>query len=430
MSSAPLHSLKFNYDATTPEVHISLHVYPSPVPGVEGKESIVEEEVKTVYSGVHPGGFNQIFQLPPASALDLSSAVAPMPNESTLSFEESKLRDVSIDSNVESVNQSMGNMQLGHASHAPELSTVPEGTASQDQETPRRRFGIFSRRQRPEDIESAPIEMSNRAEVEQEEEVKEPERGMRLLIRIEALGPTGDALKRQNAQLTHILISGMWIPDAGSTVSQGGAGGKRVWVVKVVRREAIVSLPHHHLFMLETNFRSARIRSCSKKFTVYHPLRPAKAILPPPTPQLEEMPIHTARPRTSVLSALPPHETLSYSPVDTWSYAETVQLGWSNSEQAVKLHEERKPRLPKLPLPEMSFQEALPLPDHLFLCQLLLGVRPQVEGRGERERQKDGIVPFADNLILHYFDSHSRRLVKPILKKLVPNSHVLHQGRQ
>jgi hypothetical protein len=50
-------------------------------------------------------------------------------------------------------------------------------------------------------------------------------------------------LKRQNAQLTHILISGMWIPDAGSTVSQGGAGGKRVWVVKVVRREAIVSHP-------------------------------------------------------------------------------------------------------------------------------------------------------------------------------------------
>jgi len=245
ISSAPLHSLKFNYDATTPEVHISLSIYPSPVPGVEGKESIVEEEVKTIYSGVHPGGFNQIFQLPPSSAMDLSSAVAPMPNESTLSFEDSKLRDVSIDSNADSVNQSMGNMQLNHLSQVPELSTVPEGgAAAQEEERPRRRFGIFPRRQRPEDLESAPIEMSNRAEVEQEEEIKEPERGMRLLIRIEALGPTGDALKRQNAQLTHILISGMWIPDAGSNIAQGGAGGKRVWVVKVVRREAVVS---HHL---------------------------------------------------------------------------------------------------------------------------------------------------------------------------------------
>ena len=242
LSSAPLHALKFNYDATTPEVHISLQVYPSPVPGVEGKESIVEEEVKTVYSGVHPGGFNQVFQLPASSALDLSSAVAPMPNESTVSFDDGKLRDVSIDSNASSVTQSMGNMQLGHPSHAPELSSVPEGAAAQqEEERPRRRFGIFPRRNRPEDVESAPIEMSNRAEVEnQEEEIKEPERGMRLLIRIEALGPTGDALKRQNAQLTHILISGMWIPDAGSTVSQGG--GKRVWVVKVVRREAVVRI--------------------------------------------------------------------------------------------------------------------------------------------------------------------------------------------
>jgi hypothetical protein len=241
LTSAPLHLLKFNYDATTPEVHISLHVYPSPTPAVEGKESIVEDEVKTVYSGVHPGGFNQVFQLPASSALDLSSAIAPMPNESTASFDNDKLRDVSIDSNASSMNQSMGNMQLGHTSHIPELPTVPEGAAAQqEEERPRRRFGIFPRRNRPEDVESAPIEMSNRNEVEnQEEEIKEPERGMRLLIRIEALGPTGDALKRQNAQLTHILISGMWIPDAGSTVSQGG--GKRVWVVKVVRREAVVS---------------------------------------------------------------------------------------------------------------------------------------------------------------------------------------------
>jgi hypothetical protein len=121
----------------------------------------------------------------------------------------------------------------------PDLPTVPEGTQAQEEERPRRRFGLFGRRQRQEDIESAPIEMSNRTEEVEEEAIKEPERGMRLLIRIEALGPTGDALKRQNAQLTHILISGMWIPDAGSSTGEGQ--GKRVWVVKVVRREAIVS---------------------------------------------------------------------------------------------------------------------------------------------------------------------------------------------
>jgi hypothetical protein len=250
LPTAPLHLLKFNYDATTPEVHISLLVYPSPVPAIEGKESIAEEEVKTVYSGVHPGGFNQVFQLPASSALDLSSAVAPLPNESQISFgEDSKARDVSMDSNASSVTQSMGNMQLGHSSLVPELPTVHEGAATQSQaedDRPRRRFGIFGRRQRQDDIESAnaPIEMSNRAEEEHEEEVKEPEKGMRLLIRIEALGPTGDALKRQNAQLTHILISGMWIPDAGSVVTPSQGGGKRVWVIKVVRREAVVSITY------------------------------------------------------------------------------------------------------------------------------------------------------------------------------------------
>lgn len=250
LSSVPLHLLKFNYDATTPEVHISLLVYPSPSTIIEGKESIAEEEVKTVYSGVHPGGFNQVFQLPASSALDLSSAVAPLPTESQISFGDSKQRDVSMDSNASSVTQSMAGMQLGHSSLVPELPTVHEGggpaTPAQDEDRPRRRFGIFGRRQRAEDEEAAnaPIEMSNRTEEVAEEEIKEPERGMRLLIRIEALGPTGDALKRQNAQLTHILISGMWIPDAGSSVTQGG--GKRVWVVKVVRREAVVSTSLGH----------------------------------------------------------------------------------------------------------------------------------------------------------------------------------------
>lgn len=246
--SAPLHLLKFNYDATTPEVHISISVHPSPVPAVEGKESIVEEEIRTLYSGVHPGGFNQVFQLPASSGIDLSPAVASMPNESTVSFDDVKdVRDGSLDTNASSINQSMTNMQLGHGSMVPELQTVPEGQAaptqqSNDEERPRRMFGLFPRRQRPDDVESAPIEMSNRTEDanEKEDEVKEPERGMRLLIKIEALGPTGDALKRQNAQLTHILVTGMWVPDAGSSVNPGQGAGKRVWVIKVVRREAIV----------------------------------------------------------------------------------------------------------------------------------------------------------------------------------------------
>jgi hypothetical protein len=53
--------------------------------------------------------------------------------------------------------------------------------------------------------------------------------------------PLGQPLKRKNAQLTHILIAGMWVADAGSSVAPAQAS-KRMWVVKVVRREAVVSV--------------------------------------------------------------------------------------------------------------------------------------------------------------------------------------------
>lgn len=311
--SAPLHLLKFNYDATTPEVHISISVHPSPVPAVEGKESIQEEEVKTVYSGVHSGGFNQVFQLPASSALDLSPAIAPMPSsESTASFAEGnkEMRDVSLDTNASSVTQSMHNMQLGPGSMIPELPTVPEGSqaaanpSGSEEERPRRRFGIFPRRQRPEDVESAPIEMSNRTEDanESQDEVKEPERGMRLLIRIEALGPTGDALKRQNAQLTHILVTGMWVPDAGSSTNAAQGTGKRVWVIKVVRREAVVSLTLRlSVGSLLTCLRSAHTRSSSRRFTGCLPLQLVRAMRLPRT-RRPQRPTRTRRRPTSALS--------------------------------------------------------------------------------------------------------------------------------
>lgn len=271
-AGAPLHSLKFNYDATTPLVNITLSIHPSPPPVIHdenGKEapSIVEEEPKTIYSGVHGGGFNQVFQLPAESAIDLSSAISPIPpnmNGSTpaLGEDDDKVLGgargaTSEDTTRSSLDHSMTNLQI---SQQPDLATVPEMTAAPEttEERRPRRFGIFPRRGQREPDPEAAIELQNRVIEEEEKEknkVKEPELGMRLLIRIEAIGPEGEipasdegrdgllsgqALKRRNAQLTHILITGMWVPEAGSTAPPG-QNGKRVWVVKVVRREAVVS---------------------------------------------------------------------------------------------------------------------------------------------------------------------------------------------
>lgn len=271
----PRHLLKFNYDATAPLVRISLSVHPLPTYDPEGKASIAEADIKIVYSGVHLGGFNQLFTLPAHAALDLTDAIAPLvapvPDGLNRSIETNDAQSAanvttpavvwgsqSEDTNHSSLDRSMDNMQLSGATE-PDLATVPEGgipngssTPAQSQGSARtpRRFGIFPRRQREPDVEFGQIEMSDRpADVEGEKqgEVKGPERGMRLLIKIEALGDEGQDLKRRNAQLTHILTTGIWSPDAGST-NPVGQYGKRVWVIKVVRREAVIGA---HTFLLK-----------------------------------------------------------------------------------------------------------------------------------------------------------------------------------
>jgi hypothetical protein len=211
-ANGPLHSLKFNYDATTPLVSITLSIHPIPAPVIEGKESIIEDEdVKVVYSGVHSGGFNQTFNLPPQNALDLSSAIAPMPSpESVIALTNAEVENdkslgnitvhsanrgsQSEDTNRSSIEQGMGNLNVSGAAQ-PDLATVPESGEAPVQDESRRggrRFGLFGRRGNRDGDEEAQIEMSNRESAEKKtNEVKEPEKGMRLLIRIEAVGPEG-----------------------------------------------------------------------------------------------------------------------------------------------------------------------------------------------------------------------------------------------
>ncbi|ORY31359.1 hypothetical protein BCR39DRAFT_526283 [Naematelia encephala] len=265
-TSGPLHTLKFNYDATSPLVSVTLTVHPSPPPSLIGKGSI-QEEPKLVYTGVHQGGFNQTFSLPHEHAMDLTSAIAPAPLEGTESSvaldegDEKKEANVyavptrdsrSEDTTRSSLDRSMGNMHIGATQ--PDLATVPElstasETVQEDRRTPRR-FGIFPRRRQEPDLEAGQIEMTDQAgqaDGTNEDGSKEPEKGMRLLIKIEAVGEDGRPLKRRNAQLTHILITGMWSADAASAGS-AGQPGKRVWVIKVVRREAIIGA---HTFLLK-----------------------------------------------------------------------------------------------------------------------------------------------------------------------------------
>lgn len=235
--------------------------------------------------------------------------------------------------------------------------------AAQADSQGRRRFGIFGRRRnnRSNDIEAGmnSIELQNTntaggglaTETTPDEEAKKAadEDGIRVLIRLEGLDMDGKVLTNANAQLNHILVTGALVGAAvavGETavVVEGGgdvatvpvvetekveedkpeedgdAGKKWVWMVKVVRREALVSLglhcPHDVVKVLIMSWlphliRSAPTPSSSKKFTVF--------LLPPgwkkiPLNRSIHLPIRlpaintntkmpTLRPPTNVLSA-------------------------------------------------------------------------------------------------------------------------------
>ena len=207
--SAPLHLIKFAYDATAPSVRITLTIHPrlSTAPAVEGKESIHEEEqaeaVKTVYTGLHPGGFNQAFQLPHSAAMDLSSAVAPMPPAG--SEEDDDKKNLSGGAGVRGANSedtTRTSYERGMSNMSTTLATVPEvdggnGTDANGNDTNAgvggRVRNLFGRRRRENDVEQGNIEMEERnAEAAKggEEEQKE-EKGMRVLIRIEGVGAEG-----------------------------------------------------------------------------------------------------------------------------------------------------------------------------------------------------------------------------------------------
>nr|XP_019045754.1 hypothetical protein I302_06145 [Kwoniella bestiolae CBS 10118]OCF24684.1 hypothetical protein I302_06145 [Kwoniella bestiolae CBS 10118] len=269
INAPPLHGLSFKYDATTPLVRVQLEIYPTPrtpahhVDGdgaVEGKESISDDhdnEPKIIYSGLHQGGFNQSFTLPHTSALDLSDAIIPIEEQQ---HQEQQEADAAAATAASTANEPQ-NVPV------PEPVTTPPGEESGGS---RWRRGLF-RRNREQDLEAATgIEMTNRldangqpitanaegqAEGGETEKKKPVEKGMRLLIRIDGVGPEGEPLPRNNAQLTHILISGTWVTDNNASTTnttqlpeQGQLPGKRVWVVKVARREAVIG---SHTFLLK-----------------------------------------------------------------------------------------------------------------------------------------------------------------------------------
>ncbi|WVN88751.1 uncharacterized protein L203_103964 [Cryptococcus depauperatus CBS 7841] len=261
LPTLPLHTLKFTYDATAPSVVIRLHLFPTPCPIISGKESIMSEhdhEPKVIYQGVHEGGFGKVFELPKEHGIDLNEAIQVPKEEQN-------------DNNKEQQPHQVQNTEGPSG-----LNTVEsqDTQITQAQTEPlRRRFNLFRRNRAGSEESAAQIEMTNQTHVQGDDgngdddsqngnkEVKEIEQGMRLLIQIDAAGPEGEPLKRRNAQLTHILVTGTWISDSHAISPQ--PSGRRVWVIKVARREAVIGT---HTFLLKEIYGLSQASTSSQSY--------------------------------------------------------------------------------------------------------------------------------------------------------------------
>lgn len=194
VAHTPLHLLKFKYDATAPNVAITLTLHSTPTD--DGRAVGTPQEI---YYGVHPGGFNQAFNLDPSHAIDLSPACAPLPTEEEEDDNKVPPKLSSTDSEING--DSLRNTQA--------LETPPVAAPAPAAAPSSRRFGGLLGRRRhdeptPAQLEAgAGIEMQNvQPDGEAVQEKPKPERGMRVLIRIEALGVSGRSFSSSLPVLT------------------------------------------------------------------------------------------------------------------------------------------------------------------------------------------------------------------------------------
>ena len=139
-SAAPLHILKFSYDAMTPQVRVTLSLYPTP-------SALTEPRI--LYTGLQPGGFNQKFSLPTTAALDLSPALAPV--------EEEDDDDVKPKDRPASEDTTRSSIERAQSSAPPDLNVIPELNGPPQHHQEHRPFGLFGpQRRRRRDRDDAP----------------------------------------------------------------------------------------------------------------------------------------------------------------------------------------------------------------------------------------------------------------------------------
>lgn len=215
------HGLEFEYDCDAPKCGISVHALLNPKHPLAGKPDASGQSKFRIYESVVDGGFGKVLKLEDGVTLELGRF-------------EPRTGPVDKDSTSGEV-QADAEQHQGEDAHA-------KG---------RNRFTHFNFRKRSHgrtaagpalavlDAEGPAHAAEGAAESEKDAKDEEPDVGVKVVIRLAALDEDGHELPSANEQVTylHVVRFGPPPPEVdGQPVED-----KRPWVVKVVKREAIVS---------------------------------------------------------------------------------------------------------------------------------------------------------------------------------------------
>jgi hypothetical protein len=229
------HALEFEYDCDAPKCGITVQVIVySNEPNLHENASLPTRSI-TVYESVFEGGFGRLLKLEDGATVDLGR------------FEHIAARGaqgVDVDHSSPKVDPDSITPQIAEL---PEVASQPNITSAptsdhQDNARKRRFTALHFRRRSQNHSVSGPalavVDNDAAAATEGGEREKDlpSEDGVRVIIQLVALDDFGKELSSVNRQSTYLHVVRLGSPVVGED--------HRSWVVKVVKREATVSISH------------------------------------------------------------------------------------------------------------------------------------------------------------------------------------------
>ncbi|TFY56160.1 hypothetical protein EVG20_g9039 [Dentipellis fragilis] len=232
------HALEFEYDCDAPKCGVYVDVILTPEQCRSGNFGTKTSHI-TVYESVFEGGFGKLLTLEDGAMLELGRF------ENNPHSTPSSPRDPAYSSPIPDKLPTHSELPELHANSSDNSGTATPEHQPQERER-RRRFTAlhFRRRTQNRSVSGPALVVVDAEPVEGEkspEKSEQPEEGVRVLIRIVALGEDGRGLAAANEQKTYLHVVRF------GPVAAEGEDDTRPWVVKVVKREATIGVHTFHL---------------------------------------------------------------------------------------------------------------------------------------------------------------------------------------